>query len=75
MRGRVAHICMCKVFVNWSKPVAVPLGRWEVVGVGGSVRLTVTDVEVVEDMGAEVVTVPFGNTICTLQRFSVQQQK
>ena len=71
----VAHICMCKVFEDWSKPVVVSLGRREVVGVvGGSVGLTVTDVEVGEVV-AEVGAVSFGNTICTLHRFSVQQQK
>ena len=52
----------------------VPLGRLEEVGVVELLLLTVTILEVGE-MVVEVVVVAFGNTICTLHRSSVQQQK
>ena len=52
----------------------VPLGRLEEVGVVELLLLTVTILEVGE-MVVKVVVVSFGNTICTLHRSSVQQQK
>ena len=66
--------CMCNVFEDQSKPVLVPLGRPEEVGLVELVLLTVMILEVGE-MVVKVVVVSFGNSIWTLHRSSVQQQK